>query len=662
MNSHRDDTEIRPPAPRDPDLPQRVIPFIAGAWPLAILLLLATLPYVGILRHDFTYAYDDKAQILDNPYVHSFGHLREALTTSVWSFKSGYGVSNYYRPVMTIGFLLCYHIFGPLAYGFHLASLLLHAAVVTMLFLFAERLFRDRGAAFGAAFLFALHPIHVEPVAWICAVSDMEMTFFYVLTFWCFLQVGEQRGGRRIRTQAAMTASFLLALCSKEPALTLPWLAAVYEYFYREDRAEVTRVGKFLRQGPLWLVFLGYFLMRAWLFGAVAHNTGLHHLTPLETVLSALTLTGQYLTKLLWPAHLSAFYVFQASTRLFQAPVLAGVGALALCAMVFVALWKRARPASFGILWLLATLGPVLNARWMAAYVLAERDLYLPSVGFCLVGGWAGAALWRAAARRQIVWRVATVAAAFFLSALCVLGIVTRVPDWQDDVTLFAEALVAEPHDYRLHDALGVAYWIRGEAEGAEREWQETLHLEPNSIQTLDSLGALYAQQHRFDQAMPLLEKAIRLNPKDGDAHLSLGAAYAETGKMDRAEEHFRAAVLLSPLNFNAHNLLGKLYFDSKRLTEAEPQFRQSLQCEPNLAAYDHLGYIYVQWGDPGRAERAFKAALAMNRTDSHAHCNLGLIYAATGRTAQAREELQLALKADPNNPEILSALEKLRR
>jgi Flp pilus assembly protein TadD len=131
---------------------------------------------------------------------------------------------------------------------------------------------------------------------------------------------------------------------------------------------------------------------------------------------------------------------------------------------------------------------------------------------------------------------------------------------------------------------------------------------------------------------------------------------------MDRAEEHFRAAVLLSPLNFNAHNLLGKLYFDSKRLTEAEPQFRQSLQCEPNLAAYDHLGYIYVQWGDPGRAERAFKAALAMNRTDSHAHCNLGLIYAATGRTAQAREELQLALKADPNNPEILSALEKLRR
>src|SRR5208283_6075910 len=98
----------------------------------------------------------------------------------------------------------------PLAYGFHLASLLLHAAVVVMLFLFAERLFRDRGVAFGAAGLFALHPVHVESVAWISAVPDLEVTFFYLLTFWCFLQLGDQRGGRQLWTQAAMTASFLL--------------------------------------------------------------------------------------------------------------------------------------------------------------------------------------------------------------------------------------------------------------------------------------------------------------------------------------------------------------------------------------------------------------------------------------------------------------------
>jgi tetratricopeptide (TPR) repeat protein len=186
--------------------------------------------------------------------------------------------------------------------------------------------------------------------------------------------------------------------------------------------------------------------------------------------------------------------------------------------------------------------------------------------------------------------------------------------------------------------------------------------LEPDSAQTLGALGALYAQQKRFDQAVPLLEKALELNPNDAVAHLNLGAVYAETGKLDRAVEQFRAAVLLSPLNFNAHNLLGKLYFDSHRFPEAEQQFQQSLQCEPNLAAHDYLGYIDLQQGDVNRAEQAFKAALALNAADSHAHFKLGQIYAATGRNAQAVEELQVALAADPNNPEIHSALNRLRR
>ena len=111
------------------------------------------------------------------------------LTSNVWSHKGARGKTNYYRPLMTIGFSLCYWIFGPSAYGFHLASLLLHAAVVLVLFLLAGRLLRDPVAAFVAASLFALHPVHVESVAWISAVTDIEVTLFYLLTFWCFLRL-----------------------------------------------------------------------------------------------------------------------------------------------------------------------------------------------------------------------------------------------------------------------------------------------------------------------------------------------------------------------------------------------------------------------------------------------------------------------------------------
>ena len=167
----------------------------------------------------------------------------------------------------------------------------------------------------------------------------------------------------------------------------------------------------------------------------------------------------------------------------------------------------------------------------------------------------------------------------------------------------------------------------------------------------------------RFDLAMPLLERSPLVESPKCQRAFGPGGGLCRNGQDGSApSEQFRAAVLLSPVNFNAHNLLGKLYFDSKRFSEAEQQFRESLQCEPNLAAFDNLGYIYAQRGDQDQAEKAFKAALAMKSTDSHAHFHLGLIYAATGRTAQAVEELQAALAADPHNPEIMSALEKLGR
>ncbi len=163
MNDHRDGSEVGPRVEAGNGIPRRAEPFLAGAWPLGVLLLLATLPYIGILRNDFAYAYDDKAQIIDNPYVHSFGHLREALATTVWSFKDGSrNLTNYYRPIMTSDFFSAIKSSVRSAYGFHLASLLLHAAVVTILFLFAERLFRATWRGVGRGGPVRAPSVHVE--------------------------------------------------------------------------------------------------------------------------------------------------------------------------------------------------------------------------------------------------------------------------------------------------------------------------------------------------------------------------------------------------------------------------------------------------------------------------------------------------------------------
>lgn len=656
MKTHLSESEIQSPAEGG----SAGRPRLSRAWLLAILLALATLPYLGVLRNDFTYIYDDKAQILDNPYVHSFGHLREVLTTPVWSFRNVHNPVNYYRPVMTLGFLLCFQLFGPLAYGYHLASLLLHASVVIVIFLFAERLLRSRDAALCAAGLFALHPIHVESIAWISAVTDLELTFFYLLTFWLLVRMEDERGWRRVGTAAGMTLSFALALLSKEQALTLPLLAGIYELFYAEGRAATSRARKLERQAPLWVASLAYIGVRVHVMGTVARGPGMHPMTVWQTVLSALALVGRYLAKLFWPAHLSAFYSFSPSTRWFEPWVMAGVAGLLLCALAFGFLWKRARGASFGVLWLLVTLAPVLNAGWLGAYVFTERYFYLPSVGFCLVMGWAGAELWRAASRRPKPWKAVVVASAVTIAGLSALRIATRIPDWRDDVTLLTHALAAQPHDFILHDALGDAYWMREQPAPAEREWKIALQLNPNFTRPINGLGAALAKERRYGEALPYLERAIQLNPNDADAHMNLGALDAETGNFGGAEREFRIVESLAPFNFMAYNVLGKLYFDTGRLDQAAEQFRKSWATDPNVAAADYLGYLAERRGDTAGAEKAFRAALSLSGADGHAHYHLGLIYAAAGRTDLAAAELKAALAADPHNPAIASALEKL--
>src|SRR5438132_9253553 len=198
-----------------------------------ILILLASLPYLNALANSFVY--DDRQQILENPYVHSFRYLGRVFGSNVWSFQGAQGVSNYYRPLMTLAYLLCYKTFGQLAFGFHLMSLVLHVAIVLLVFLVTERLFADRVLVLIAAGLFALHPIHTESVAWVAGITDLELSFFFLLTLLLYLRLTDTNTGSENvpswLSYVLMVLAYCLALLSKEQALVLPALAVVYEHF-----------------------------------------------------------------------------------------------------------------------------------------------------------------------------------------------------------------------------------------------------------------------------------------------------------------------------------------------------------------------------------------------------------------------------------------------
>jgi Tfp pilus assembly protein PilF len=626
---------------------------------LAFLAAFAALPYLNTLHNLFVY--DDSFQVVNNPYVQNFHHLKEIFTTPVWSFLGGDYSHNYYRPMMSFGYLLCYQFLGPRPLAFHLVNLVLNLLVVLLLFLVTWRMFNDRKLAFVAAGLFAVHPIHSESVAWIAAITDLELTLFYLLTFWFFLGLSKVRGRWLILGELCMAVSFALALLSKEPAVTLVVLATLYEHSCREDREETSVGIKLSRYGPLWLLALVYLILRIHFAGGLAGRPQLPDMGPDAVILSALALAGQYVWKLFWPAKLCAFYAFQMSTSPSDPRVIGGAVTLMVLAFLFVFFWNRVRLVSFGLLFFFLNLAPVLNAHWMAANVFTERYLYLPSVGFCWVLGWVGTTLWRAATRHGAWWRGIVVASVLAIAALCTLRIMRRNRDWHDNETLYKATLALQPDAYMIHINLAAIFLNRDDFKNAEQELREADKVAPDYPLILNNFGLLNLKLKRYDEALGYLIRSILKNPKEPQPHLYLAQVYEQTGHVDYAEKEYQTAINLSPLSHGAHAGFGEFYFNQGRLEEAERQFQESLRATKTLRGYWGLGLVYWREGRYVEAEHAFQEAEALVPSSGRAHIMLGLLYTDTKRNREALRELQTGLKSEPTNPQALEALRKLQ-
>jgi tetratricopeptide (TPR) repeat protein len=559
---------------------------------------------------------------------------------------------------MTFGNLLLYQIAGAVPFSFHLANIVLNVLVVLLVFAILRRLSGERVGLIAAG-LFALHPIHTESVAWIAAVTDLELSVFYLLTFLLYLRLSEP--GKGYGWRAAMCGCFALALLSKEQAMTLPVLVTLFEHFYREDRATTSFRQKLSRYGPLWAMAALYLVVRGALLGGVASVVSRPALSWYEVVLSAVSLTGGYLWKLIWPAHLSAYYVFHKSGHLTDARVLLGLAGLALCGIAFVALWRRAHVLSFAFVFLFLPLGPTLNARWMPASVFAERYLYLPSIGFCWLLAWAAVKLWNADAPAFV--RPLSRAVPLLLVAIVLpyaVATVARNRDWRSGDALYVRTL--EQGDSSLiRTNLAAIYFNNGDLVDAEHEWLEALAAGPTNAFALDNLSLLRRRQHRYIESLDYSWRALRARPSYMMGHLNLAETLVEMDRTAEAEWQYRIATAISPLSTRAHNTYGEFLFDSERLEDARIEFERSLAVDPTTQAYDRLGDIYQVFRDRTRSEQAFRHALDINIYDSHAHFGLGQVLEDAGKPSDALREFEIGLALDPSDIPARAAAIRLR-
>lgn len=561
--------------------------------PPALVALVSVALYLPSLRNGFVF--DDAGQIVANRWLTDVRFLPEIFTSGVWDFQAR-GMSNYYRPLMHVVYLATYQLAGIAPWAFHLVNVLLDAAVAVAAFHLARTLAdRSDGPApvlpgLLAGLLFALHPIHSEPVAWVGGLPDVAFTFFALLAILLHARQvqGGAAGGRRA---LAVAGAFFVACLFKETALVVLPLLAGYELLLARGDPWTPRVR---RLAPIVLATGCYLALRLAALGTFAPKREGADLTAWEWALSVPVLFARYVGKVLLPVGLNAWHEFEAPASLVTPT---GLGALLVTALVAAGLLAAIvedRRVAFALLLFLLPLLPAFYLRAISGARFSERYLYLPSAGVSIAAG----LLWaRVATRPRVV--MASLAAVALLGAGAAAVVRERIAVWHDDLSLWSDVVAKSPGIPDARYNLGVALMASGDRAGAMRQFQRALELRPKPVLesvSLEHLGLLYEEQGQVDVAIAHYEQAVHAWPDNPSANLDLGASLAQLRRFGEAVEHFRTALRIRPDDPRGHYDLGLAYVDEGQLEEGIRELETAVRLQPSDTGFRaELANAYAQ-------------------------------------------------------------------
>ncbi len=582
-------------------------------WIYAILFLATLSVYAQVWQFDFV-NFDDPDYVTGNP------HVRGGFTLAnvVWAFTS-HDAANWF-PVTWLSHMLDCQLFGLRSGWHHLTSVVIHALAALALFAFLHRATHARWRSAFVAFVFALHPLHVESVAWIAERKDVLSALFWFLTLWAYVRYTERPGlGGCVLT----LVMFCLGLMAKPMLVTLPFVLLLLDFWPLRRKVLWEKVPFFAFASTVAVVT--YLVQRA--SGAVQ---GFSTFPIGLRAGNALVSYVVYIVKTFWPIDLAVFYPYPLQLAAWEV-LSAGLVLVGISALV-VRSFRDYPYLAVGWFWYLGTLLPVIGLVQVGTQARADRYTYIPMVGLSIMPAWGATDI----ARRRQRTKTAVVAVAVAGCASCYAVTSVQIQHWRSSESLFRHAIDVTEGNYVAQHNLGVA---------------------------------LSAMPGRLPEAITHLEAALLIAPDSARAHTDLGNALANTpGRLDEAVAEYRAALRIEPDSAIAHNDLGNtLTKIPGRMPEAIAEYEQALRWKPDYAeAHNNLGRALV--GMPGRLPEAileYEAALRLQPEYSEARTNLGLALSKVpDRLPDAISEYKAALRLQPDSAEahanLGSALEKI--
>jgi len=635
----------------------------------ALLCVVTLIAYWPVRNNDFI-NFDDYGYISKNPHVLS-GLTWENVK---WSFHAGY--EGHWHPLTWLSHMLDVQLFGLNPCGHHLVNLLFHTANALLLFLMLQGMTRAVWRSALVAALFAVHPLHVESVAWAAERKDVLSAFFFLLTLWAYAKgvASDKWQVTGNQTAAAPPLAtrrsplfywlsllfFALGLMSKPMLVTTPFVLLLLDVWPLQ-RLEFTGQGAWIKtlRSLVWekIPFFILSLASSWVaFAAEAKAQTVYTIAALPLYgrfANAAVSYIKYLGQAFWPIDLAFFYPFPTESGLLKDWRLI-LAVLALPAVSFFALYwiKRAPWFATGWFWFLGTLVPVIGIVQIGGQAMADRYTYLPLIGLFICLVWAGAGLFAAGHGNRKIPAAAGVA----VVVACAAVTHRQVQFWRNGFTLATHALAITRNNYVAEDMLGEMLGDQGSYDLAVQHFRAALAAYPNyaSAQydlalTLTRSADAQAAAGKFEDAVSIYQSALQVQPLPQTLN-DLGLAFSQLGQRKKAIEQFNEALRLQPDNVAARFNLASALVGEGKTAEAETLYAEALRLNPNPARLlVDYGRVLAGYGKLADAGVKFREAVRLYPTNVEANLELGMNLRISGQTNEAAKFFSAARQLDPD-------------
>ncbi len=632
------------------------------SWLLALALAVATLVvYARVVGFEFI-GLDDASYVASNPFVLS-GLTRDGIA---WAFTTTYQAN--WHPLTWISLMIDADLGGKGPWLFHLTNVLLHLANTLLLF---HVLLGMTSAPWRSAFvaaLFAVHPLHVESVAWITERKDVLSTLFWLLAMLAYVRYVERPGTRRYVLVAAAMA---LGLLAKSMLVTLPLVLLLLDWWPLRRFPAGSVPGRGAPKGGAWgpirekapLVALSLISSVVTVYAQSAGGAlGGREAFPLgRRLANAVISYGAYIGKMFWPTKLAVPYplIPGAATpgRLLAAAVLlVAVSALAYRA-------ARRRPyLAVGWLWYLVTLVPVIGLVQVGIQSMADRYTYVPLIGPFVMVAWGLPDALQGIVRSR-VRRRAILAGAGGVAVLALMGCAyVQAGRWRNTSELFTHVVSVTELNATAHNALGLDLYEKGRPEDAIAHYREAIRIAPGFDLAYANLGAALSRTGKTDEAIAAYREAFRLRLESPGLRRTVAGLLMTEGRVDEAVAEITKAMGDAPGDVSLRKALGSILARQGRNPEAMAEFRAVLREKPDDAeALGNLGTLLMKQGNLEEASARFAEALRIEPDNVPAHKNLGVILARQGNYGAAIAHFTDALRVRPEDEGIRKNLDRAK-